>query len=95
MVSKNAGNVLGAEVAKRRSNVLESLVVGGENGDVGSVVDGVKQIGRIDGSTEGRESSSGKCVGSVLGNSQHSVNDVNHTTSKVYILRLLAVEMGR
>ncbi len=66
VVGKDASNVLSAEVTKSRADVLESLVVGSEDGDVGSVVDSVQQVGRIDGSTERSKVGSGQCVGSGL-----------------------------
>jgi hypothetical protein len=93
MVGKDAGSVLSAQVAKSGANVLESLVVGSEDCDVGSVVDGFKQLCRIDGSTETNKVGSQQCVGSVLRDSQHAVDDVNNTTGEVNILLWLAIVM--
>lgn len=90
VVGKDAASVLSAEVAESRADVLESLVVGCEDGDVRCVVNGVEQLGRVDGSTEGNKVCSRKGIGSVLREGQNTVDDVDHTTSEVHVLRLLA-----
>lgn len=89
MVGQDAGEVLGGQVAESRANVLESLVGGSEDGDIGGGVDGVDEVSSDDGTTEGGETSSGEDIGRDHGDGQHSVDDVNDTTSEVYVLRLL------
>lgn len=53
MVSEDLGEVVGGETGKGRTNVLEGLVGGCEDGYVGSGVDGLDQVGGDEGAADG------------------------------------------
>jgi hypothetical protein len=53
VVGEHGGDVLGCGVLERGSDGLEGFVGGGEDGEVGGLVDGGDQVGGVDGAVEG------------------------------------------
>ena len=72
---------------------MEGFVGRREDGDIGSVVDGVKKVSRVDSTAQRREVSSRECVGCVLRNDQQAVDDVDDTASEVYVLIVVSRDM--
>lgn len=90
VVSEDAGYLLSGEVGKTGTDGLESGVVGREDGDILGGVDGIDKFSCTK-STGERSQSSGKSgLGSGLGDSKDSVDDVDHTTGEVDILTIVS-----
>lgn len=67
VVGQDISGLFGGQVSETGANSLESCVGRSEDGDVGSVVDCVSQVGRNDSSTKGSQSGGGESVSSFLG----------------------------
>ena len=90
MVCQNVSDLLGSEVGKGRADVLECLVVGCEDCYIRCVVDGVDEIGCVESAAEGGEACSREGVYGSLRQDQQTVDDVDDTSSEVYVLIKLA-----
>lgn len=86
VVSQHIGELLHGEVGESGSDTLEGGVRWRKDGQVGGVVHGIDELSRVEGSTEGRETSSGKSVGSVDRYGEKTVDDVDDTTCEVNVL---------
>jgi hypothetical protein len=91
MVGENIGDLLRSKVGKTAANGLECGVVWRKDGDVGRGINGVQEVGGVEGTTERAQTSSGESVRSAQRQSKNSVDDVDDTTSEVHILRMLTV----
>jgi hypothetical protein len=89
MVRKDISDLLSGEVSKSGTDGLESRVVRREDSDVRCVVDGAREVGRVERTTERSQSSSAESVGSTYGQSKDMINNVNHTASEVDVLKFV------
>ena len=90
MVGQDIGDLLSGEVAKSRANVLDGLVAGREDGNVGGGVDGLNEVGGIEGSTQRGQAGGTECVRGSLGKDQQGVDDVDNTTGEVDVLNTIS-----
>jgi hypothetical protein len=87
MVGENILDLVGSEAGESATDSLERGVVWREDGDVRGGVNGAEERGCVKGTTERAQTSSGESVGSHQGQSKDRIDDVNDTSSEVYILR--------
>ena len=78
MVSKDAGQIRGAEVPETRADSLESRICGSKDGDIAKVVHGVHKVGAGEGASQRGQSGSDSSVGRALGQSEDFPNDMYH-----------------
>jgi hypothetical protein len=91
MVGENISDLLRSKAGKTAADGLECGVIWRKYGDVGGGVNGVQEVGGVEGTTERAQTSSGESVGSAQRQSKNGVDDVDNTTSEVHILEMLIV----
>jgi hypothetical protein len=84
MVGEDASDLVSCEVGKTTGNGLESSVVWGKEGNVGR---DWLEVGRVECTAERSQSSSGESFGVVYGKGENMVDDVDHATGEVDVLR--------
>ena len=87
VIIKNTSQLFRSQICRGRTNVLESIVVWDEHGDVFSRIDRIDQLRRL-------QSTYGRAQSSLLRRHrdfqrfcQHPIDDVDYTTGEVYILQ--------
>jgi hypothetical protein len=90
VVCQDVGSVGSAEVGQTGTNSLESCVRGCEDGHVPKAVDSADEVGSIKRACQGGQTGGHGSLGSALGQSEYMVDDVNHTTGEVNVLRVVS-----
>ena len=85
VVLDDSPQIVSGEVSESRTNAVESLVVGREDGHV-AIVGFFNLFGRIDGTSERGQVESKCCVENIGRECKHAVDDVNNTTGKIPVL---------
>jgi hypothetical protein len=94
MVAKRVGEVLGGQVGEDTANSIESVVVGGEDGDIPQRSDRFRKVGTFNGTGSSGEVGVRQGVGHVHGDGKDSVNDVDDTAREVKVLRRVSIPSG-
>ena len=86
MVVEDVGNVLVGNV-ESGSDVLEGLVVGGEDGDILEFINGLGQFSLVESATERSQASGESSSGDVNWESEKVVDNVDDASGEVEVLR--------
>ena len=86
VVAENGGELIDAEVADGGTDVLEGHIVGHEDGEVGSGVDGRDEFGLGQSTGGGTEAGCDGGGGDVLRNGEDGVDDVDNAAGEVGVL---------
>lgn len=91
VVGQDICQITSGEVGKSRADILESLARRSKNSNIGYSVNSIEEVGVVQSTAKGGEVGGSKSVRDNFRENEESVDNVNHTTSEVDILRKINI----
>ena len=87
MVAQDLGDLIPGQIAQSRSDLLESIVVGGKDGEITSGVENIDEIDRLQRSGQGSQVAGNSGGRDFSWKGQDGIDNVSDPTGEVEILR--------